>query len=351
MQCLHEHELVLRLENTDLCNLRCKMCWSHKWDHKELSLEKLQVLLSMYKSMGGSVVVFTSREPFMGTYFLKALRICKAQGLNTKVLSNLTLLSKDIAEEIISDDLVSFISTSIHGNKSAHDEIVGVKGSYEKTLMSLKILYDLKQRYNKKLPIIRITAVVSKPVLQFCDEIVDLADKYKTELRIQHYMWQPKQVKNDHKAFLYSSFGIVDSIIDGFSDKCEIKAKDVIDGIKRFQALCDLRSVDFQQYPDLASEDILRWYSEEKKVFSKAYCDHCGHSIRIRANGCISLCQYIDIPFGYFENTMETLRGRVEYKQLCNRLESGELFPICERCCHVRKDSDYDMNGTRNAFI
>ena len=67
------------------------------------------------------------------------------------------------------------------------------------------------------------------------------------------------------------------------------------------------------------------------------YCDHVSESIRVRANGDISLCQYID---RYYGNVMidgfDRLLDSEEYKTVSDNLMKGKLFPICNHCCHLR---------------
>ena len=108
--------------------------------------------------------------------------------------------------------------------------------------------------------------------------------------------------------------------------------------------ICLLQSIDFQDYPKLKNEEIIKWYSKDaQNVFERAYCKHVKNSIRLRANGQVSLCQYIDIPIGNLAtSTWEDILNSNVYNAIGEQLESGKLFPLCNRCCHVEVADYFD---------
>jgi hypothetical protein len=58
----------------------------------------------------------------------------------------------------------------------------------------------------------------------------------------------------------------------------------------------------------------------------------------MRANGDITLCQYIDRFYGNAnQSTLEQILSSQEYKDISKKLIDGKLFPICYHCCHLRK--------------
>ena len=131
---------ILRLEITDLCNLKCKMCWSKNWNHLEMEWRQLKKLVYNFKESGGRCIVLTSREPLLSKNFNNILRLCSVLAIELKSLTNGTLISDDVAKNIVQCDCLNYIAISLHGNEKHHDEIVGVDGAYSKVISSLNFL-------------------------------------------------------------------------------------------------------------------------------------------------------------------------------------------------------------------
>ena len=187
------------------------------------------------------------------------------------------------------------------------------------------------------MPEIRLTTVVSNEVINSIDFIINTAKENLTQLRIQHYMWHPESVKNKHKEYLKKFYGIDDYIIDGFPSKCNIDYKDVINMLEYTKLKCKEEKIDLQIYPKMTNNEIEKWYKNNcEKVFQNGYCQHVIDSIRLRANGEISLCQYIDLIIGNIENkTMKDIVSDKLLNDIGKNLKEGKIFPICNRCCHI----------------
>lgn len=326
---------VLRLEITDLCNLKCEMCWSKNWKHLEMEWKQLENLIYDFKEIGGRCIVLTSREPLLSKNFNKILRLCSMLSMELKLLTNGTLISDDVAKNIVQCNCLNYIAVSLHGNKKRHDEMVGVDGAYSKVISSLKYLNYYKKLYKRDDLEIRLTAVISNNLVKDIEEIISVAEKYLVDLRIQHFMWQPNYIKKIH---------CKDRGIEGFPSACNISYDDVCKLIIIAKKLCTMKDIDLQIYPQLDDEEILRWYSEDYNHYieycenNDLFCEHAMNSIRIRANGDVAFCQYIDINFGNVVN--DSLSSIISDNDLLlyrKKVKNGMLFPICYHCCHIKK--------------
>lgn len=328
---------ILRFEITDRCNLRCEMCWSKEWKHNDLSAEKVAQIIYDFKASGGNTVVLTSREPLLSKNFKLVIDICKKENLDLKILTNATLMTDNLAKYIVESNIVSFIAISIHGTHEEHDNITGVQGSLKRTIEGIQKLNKYKEINKTNIPEIRLTTVVSNEVINSIDFIINTAKENSTQLRIQHYMWHPEFVKNKHKEYLKEFYGIDDYIIDGFPSTCNIDYKNVIDMLDYAKSKCEEEKIDLQIYPKMTNDEIKKWYSDNcEQVFQNGYCQHVFDSIRLRANGEISLCQYIDLIIGNIENkTMKDLATDKLLNDIGESLKEGKIFPICNRCCHI----------------
>lgn len=334
---------ILRLEVTDRCNLLCDMCWSSEWMHREMSWHSLRSLIYDYNNIGGRCIVLTSREPLLSKNFLNIVELCKKLSIDLKILTNATLISKEMAEYLVGCNNINFIAISLHGNEKVHDKIVGVKGTYNKVIRAISFLYKYRKIYNRKDLEIRLTTVISKYLLKDIDTILSITTKFHTSLRIQHYMWQPLYIQEEHIKYLEQKANCTENIISDFNSCCDINYKDVIKLIQYAKRRSSERQIDFQTYPNLYLNDIKQWYSNniqnylKYKKSSTMFCDHAMNSIRIRANGEVSFCQYINLNLGNILN--QSLHCIIEKKEIRNfreRVYYGELFPICYHCCHVK---------------
>lgn len=328
---------ILRFEITDMCNMRCDMCWSKEWKHNDLSDKKVEKIIYDFKRNGGKTIVLTSREPLLSKNFKLVIDICQKENIDLKILTNATLLTDEIAKYIIKSNIVSFIAISIHGIHEEHDNITGVHGSLKKTIEGIQNLNKYKRINMVDMPEIRLTTVVSNEVINSIDFIINTAKENLTQLRIQHYMWHPESVKKKHKEYLKKNYGIDDYIIDGFPSKCNIDYKNVINMLQYAKLKCKEEKIDLQIYPKMTNDEIEKWYSDNcEHVFLDGHCKHVIDSIRLRANGEISLCQYIDLITGNIENkTMKDILSDKSLNYIGKNLKDGKIFPICNRCCHI----------------
>lgn len=331
-------EKILRFELTDNCNLRCSMCWSRSWTHKEMKYDQIKRIILDFKSNSGQTVVLTSREPLLSKSFRSIIELCDAEELDLKILTNGTLITGELAEYIVKSKSVSYLAISLHGNEKVHDSITGVPGSFQMAITGLKRINKYKIENRKKYPEVRITSVISAELFDAIEEIIALASETHSQLRIQHYMWHPEWIKKLHKESLLDIYNIKDDIIEGFSSNCDIDADTVVSQLKQISYQCKKRGIDLQVYPKLVTHEIERWYSHDSVlVFSEASCNHVSDSLRLRANGDVSLCQYIDIPIGNATNQdLKSIISNSRYAEIAEALKKGKLFPICNRCCHVK---------------
>lgn len=342
---------ILRFEITDRCNMKCKMCWSKEWKHQDLERKKNEKLIYDFKKSGGKTIVLTSREPLLSSNFKFVVEKCKKEDLDLKILTNATLITDEIAKYMVESNVISFIAISIHGKNEEHDKITGVNGSLKKAIEGIERLNKYRKQKETNFPEIRLTTVISKQIMNSIDFIIDLAKKYNTQLRIQHLMWHPNRIKESHKKLIKEQFGIEDEIIDGFESECNVDGSDIVKLVDYVDKKCKIENIDFQIYPKMTKEEIKKWYDSKcDSVFNNGYCEHVDDSIRVRANGEVSLCQYIDILFGNItDKDLNDIINDKKFIEIGNDLKKGKLFPICNRCCHVesKKVENDEINNLK----
>ena len=143
---------------TGRCNLRCKMCFY--WQNidnadirKELTIEEIKKISKNFNRV--IWLSITGGEPFLRNDVYEIVE-CFYKNNNVKNVSIYTngFFPQRVIETVkrIMDNLKDCfltINISIDGPKELHDEIRGIKGSFERCIITLKLLEELRKEYKK----------------------------------------------------------------------------------------------------------------------------------------------------------------------------------------------------------
>lgn len=133
----------VHLEIASKCNERCIHCYIPHEDKISLITTSLfDKILNECKTLNVLHFTITGGEPMLHPCFCDFLRKLRIENFAVSVLSNLTLLSDDIIQEMKLNPLLG-VQTSVYSmNQDIHDSITNVKGSLSKTLKAIEILKD-----------------------------------------------------------------------------------------------------------------------------------------------------------------------------------------------------------------
>ena len=161
------------------CNQRCYFCYfinrieDHKHpEHAFMSLEKsCHIADTLRNFYGNTAVDIQGGEPTVHKDILALITHCRDIGLYPTLITNGLLLAKPGSIARYRDAGLRDFLVSLHGIGDTHDEVVGVKGAYN------KITAALKQMQAEKFPF-RINCTMSKPVVPVIKEIAEKAIEY-----------------------------------------------------------------------------------------------------------------------------------------------------------------------------
>lgn len=140
--CAQNHILQqICFEVTYRCNEHCKHCYvfdEKKSVAEELSIAQYFDLFDALIKMNTLHITFTGGDPSQRNDFTQILRGAVERGFAVTIFTNGTGYSEETLDEIINIH-PAMISFSIYsGIPEEHDAITGVKGSFQKTLATLK---------------------------------------------------------------------------------------------------------------------------------------------------------------------------------------------------------------------
>jgi len=174
----------LRIRLTNRCNLSCRFCirntfTKEKLDStKEISRKDLLRLIDDFAKLGGKFVEITGDgEPCvrLGTLLSVMTRI-KKRKLFGELTTNGTLFTEDSIKKIvkINWDILRF---SIDGKQKTHDFLRGQTGSYNQAVMGMLLFRDIKNKYNRKNPNLRINFILTNKNFNEIKDIIRLLKK------------------------------------------------------------------------------------------------------------------------------------------------------------------------------
>jgi radical SAM protein with 4Fe4S-binding SPASM domain len=158
----------LHIEITSKCNERCEHCYiphDKKVNHIEKDL--FYKILEQCKEMKVLHLTLTGGEPMLHKNFSNFLKKCKEYNLSVNVLSNLTLLTDEIVEEMKSNYLLSVQVSLYSMDSKIHDAITQIKGSFEITKNAILKLKENNVPLQISCPIMKQNKNCYKDVLKW----------------------------------------------------------------------------------------------------------------------------------------------------------------------------------------
>lgn len=161
------------------CNARCYFCYfinriedKEHPEHPFMSLEKAKHICSTMRYFYGNTAVdIQGGEPTIFPGIFDLVRHCRDIGLYPTLITNgLTLWKRGKLEEYRDAGLRDWL-VSLHGIGQAHDDVVRVKGGYEKITRSIERMRELGIPF-------RFNCTMSKPVVDVLPDVARKAVEY-----------------------------------------------------------------------------------------------------------------------------------------------------------------------------
>jgi len=145
---------ICKLELTFGCNFHCRHCYTDCYNNqmyvkKELSTDKIKLILDKLFDAGMLWVCFTGGDPIVRPDFLEIYAYAKNKGFLVTIYTNGYSLSNKVMNHFKENRPFSVEITLNSVNKKNYDFISGVNGSYDKVMNSINGL--IKNKISLKL--------------------------------------------------------------------------------------------------------------------------------------------------------------------------------------------------------
>ncbi len=124
------------------CNLRCIHCYPYLRRDRDLTFREAKRKLDELASAGCLFLGFSGGEPLVRKDFLSIARYAAAKSFAISLDTNGTLITPFIADEIRRMKFARVRVTLLGATPAAHEQITGVKGSFQKSLNGVKLLKE-----------------------------------------------------------------------------------------------------------------------------------------------------------------------------------------------------------------
>ncbi|GAG02785.1 unnamed protein product, partial [marine sediment metagenome] len=140
----------------------------------ELSTQNYIDLLKELSEMGTKSICLSGGEPLLREDALDIISCAKRENLQVVMITNGTLITQTIAEELVNSGL-DIISFSIDGpTAEIHERHRRVKGSWKRAITGIKFINLAKKKFNVEKPTISIHYTLSRISYGYIDKMIDL---------------------------------------------------------------------------------------------------------------------------------------------------------------------------------
>lgn len=135
-----EQNITVLFHITGYCNLDCKHCFinAKHTRENEYAFHEVSAILSDLKTLNALNVTFSGGEPTLHEDLIPILRDANNKGLTVSLVSNGTLITEKLADNL--SELVKCVLISVDGPEEYHDAFRGQKGAFKKTMKGINAL-------------------------------------------------------------------------------------------------------------------------------------------------------------------------------------------------------------------
>jgi len=237
------------LDVTNLCNLKCKMCYHSLYPKLGIKQEKVEMGLWLFekilRELDGyieSMNLSCSAEPFLHPEFPQFLKILRKYDVsNTNIVTNGILMGEKLSEAIVEAKIDMLIISVDAASKEIFKQIRGV--SRDKLLDNIIMLNEIKKKKGSEKPKLRFNMVLMRSNIEDIIALIELAKEYGVEeVNFQHLV-----LFKDLNIAYESVFNLNHNYVNKLMDKALEKAKElgitVIDMPKFLDANYDKRNI------------------------------------------------------------------------------------------------------------
>jgi MoaA/NifB/PqqE/SkfB family radical SAM enzyme len=324
------------LELTYRCNLKCPYCYElFRPSDKNVTSRTLELKPAEIQSVVEQLPRFTlitvnGGEIFTRSDLREILSIILAKH-RCHLYTNGTCITPEMASDLV-DMGVTSMGISVDGPEEVHDSIRG-RGSFGRTIESIRLLRDLKTRRGKQFPLLNLkTTITDKNVCNISDIV-----RFAEQLGLEYCTFQ---VLNNsiHMGGVSFQFGL--DYMQPPPPITNVPLAVLKQQLNKIQVLASRSRVRVRILPKLPVPSILEHYKNRLEPSAHTWVSPWT-TMYISPTGCVYPC--LNYYVGNIrEKPLRELWNSERYRQYRKTLLRNGQFADCVGCCDLfekRRDS------------
>ena len=347
---------VLSLSVNNNCYMRCKMCdigaanakriddindahMSERYlkdkKYREFPFERIKALVD--EMAGYDTIIRTNFiEPLLYSHFRELVEYVKSKGLRFYTITNGWLLPKH-AEWAVEAG-VDVLRVSIDGPRDIHDDIRGMKGSFDRSMKGLKLAVEHKRKLGVESPILGICYTISNHNYQHLVDFMEILDRedilkdiYVNFSHLQFASaWEvEKSIEADPEFFAdlkaCSTVGVDPALVN-----TEVLANQIARLRERFPQ----EKYHYYFDPDLKDDSLVEYYDDSTWMFKDEPCFLPWYVTQVDVDGEVAVRGHCILPpFGnIMDKTFMEVWNSDAAIRLRRRLKERGTVAACNKC-------------------
>ena len=279
-------------------------------------------------------------ETFLYPEILALVKYIKHEGLHCSLTTNATISMKKGLEELVDSGLDS-LTISIDGIGETHDQIRGIKGSFDKTMSFLNKIIAYRKDRRSLHPFISINCVMSSLNQGRLEEVADFFTNYDIDSLTYSHVWfyNQEMVNLHNKLCLNTPYEIKETTGGRFGTHGQKDRN--LEELWAKIGLIKEKYGDFNIsfFPDLKNFKELEVYylSPGRAIRDHKKCYAPWNTIEVCPDGDVEFagsCFHIHIG-NLIKQDFDDVWNSDSFLEIRKKIKSIGAFPICARCCYV----------------
>ena len=305
-----------------VCNLECPTCfrWTAKPDEHELTAEQWKAaLLKLRNWLGTFNLTFTGGEPFLRKDILEIFRFAANNGIVTGVVSNGSLIDKELARKIVASGLDGLTLSLNSMVPEIHNKTRGTNAAFDEVMRALDNMQD-----RNGMRLVLSTTIVKDSVKGLIDVVEFVKKRGLYGINFQPIM--PASILP-----IYDKNGHTRKMAIGSPFKALLEQKDNAHIDDVFSRLLSMKA---NGYPILNSEEHLREMAKYLKdpttpeILEKV-CKVGIKNLNIDPFGNVRLCSIMGVVGNVLTDEPENIWRSV------NAAQQREEIRTCDKTCRL----------------
>ena len=329
------------------CGFHCKMCdvgmdqydtqfykimsLSKEQPRERLSLDRLKTLVDEVKDFKPTIAA-TSTEPLLYKDIIPLCEYVTSHGLPMQV-TTAGLQLEQHAEDLVRVG-VQYLCVSIDGPPEIHNDLRGVKESFQKSVAGLWAVEEWKRRLGREHPRLAINYALSNYnyhcLEPFMAAVHALPVSHITFSHMNYVTPGMASVHNARFGHLYPT--TVSSVSNADPTKVDVDVLwDQINLVKtRYPGRAEFN-------PDLDRQGLQNFYFHPEVFVKGDRCYVPWRAAEIIANGdCVVMTRCFHTSFGnIYKQSFKDIWNGPQYQEFRRNLITYGSYPACSRCCGI----------------